>query len=398
MKKLVLWLFLAFSIAAYAQIPSYYNDVNLSQSGNNLKDDLATKVISTHTTFLSYTPGVWNTLQQADVNPNNSSDVLLIYGYNDNDGVDKTDRTRDKFKNGGSLGDWNREHVYARSLANPNLGTSGPGADAHNLRACDMQMNSSRSNRKFATGSGNSGIDSAGNWYPGDEWKGDIARIVMFMYLRYGNQCLPNNVGVGNSVSSDGNMITLFLQWNAEDPVSAFETTRNNVIAGAQGNRNPFIDNPAFATQIWGGPQAEDKFGNSGGNGDTQAPSVPQNVTASNTTTSGTTLTWSASSDNVGVTSYEIFRNGNLIGTTSNTSYTISGLLSNSTYTFTVRAIDAAGNTSSLSSGRTVTTLSEGNSGGNSNELFFSEYIEGSSNNKALEIANFTGNKMEMCL
>jgi endonuclease I len=307
MKKLLLWLFLAVSITAYAQIPSYYNDVNLSQSGTNLKDDLATKIISTHTTFLSYTPGVWNALEQSDVDPNNNSDVLLIYGHNDTDGNLKTDRTRDKFQHGGSVGDWNREHVFAKSLANPDLGTSGAGADAHNLRPCDTQQNSTRNNRKFGTGSGAAGfINSNADWYPGDEWKGDTARMIMFMYLRYGNRCLPTFVGTGSSVSSDTNMIDLFLQWNVDDPVSAFESTRNDIIAGIQGNRNPFIDNPAFATQIWGGSQAEDKFGTGGG------------------TDPGT------------------------------------------------------------------------GGGGSTDDLFFSEYIEGSSNNKALEIANFTGSSVNL--
>lgn len=310
MKKLLLWLLLAVSITAYAQVPSYYNDVNLSQSGTNLKDELATKVISTHTTYLSYTPGVWNALQQSDVNPNNSNEVLLIYGHNDNDGNVKTDRTRGKFDNGGSVGDWNREHVFAKSLANPDLGTSGAGADAHNLRPCDFQQNSTRNNRKFGTGTGAAGfINSNGDWYPGDEWKGDVARMIMFMYIRYGNRCLPVNVGTGSSVSIDNNMIDLFLQWNADDPVSSFEASRNDVIANIQGNRNPFIDNPAFATQIWGGPQAEDKFGNGGGD-----PG------------------------------------------------------------------DGGG----------------GNPGGSTDDLFFSEYIEGSSYNKALEIANFTGSSINL--
>jgi endonuclease I len=90
--------------------------------------------------------------------------------------------------------------------------------------------------------------------------------MMMFMYVRYGSRCLPNNVGIGNAVAGDANMIDLFLQWNAEDPVNFFEDNRNVVIAGIQGNRNPFIDNPALATQIWGGPQAEDRFG-SGGTG-----------------------------------------------------------------------------------------------------------------------------------
>jgi endonuclease I/chitodextrinase len=389
MKQLLLWLFLAVSITAYAQIPSYYNDVNLSQSGTNLKDDLATKIISTHTTFLSYTPGVWDALEQSDVDPTDNSKVLLIYGYDDTDGVFKTDRSRNKTMHGGFTGDWNREHVYPKSLGNPDLGTSGPGSDAHSLRPCDFQMNSSRNNRKFGTGSGNSIINPQGDFYPGDEWKGDVARMMMYMYLRYGSRCLPSNVGVGNPMASDVNMIDLFLQWNVEDPVNAFEEQRNNVLVGIQGNRNPFVDNPAFATQIWGGPQAEDKF-NLGN--DTEAPTIPQSLVASNTTTSATTLNWAASSDNTAVTSYEVFQNGVLIGNTPNTTYNASGLTGNTSYTFTVAAKDAAGNTSSASSGVTITTTI----GGATTELFFSEYVEGSSYNKALEVANFTGNSISL--
>ncbi|HHB52027.1 MAG TPA: endonuclease I, partial [Saprospiraceae bacterium] len=98
--------------------------------------------------------------------------------------------------------------------------------------------------------------------------------MIMYMYLRYGNQCKPTGVGIGTTVATDPNMIQLFLQWNVDDPVSQFEKNRNNIIEGIQGNRNPFIDNPAFATKIWGGPQAQNLFGNSGVN-DTQAPTAP---------------------------------------------------------------------------------------------------------------------------
>jgi len=267
MKQKLLILLLLISSIAFSQIPTYYNGVDVTQNGNALKDDLATKIISTHTTFLSYTPGVWNALENADQDPNITNSVLLLYGYNDNDGEAKTDRTRGKSTRGSGIGLWNREHAYPKSLGTPNLGTSGPGSDAHHLRACDGQMNSTRNNRKYASGSGNAAITAQGYFYPGDEWKGDVARMMLFMYLRYGDRCLPKNVGVGNALSVDNNMIDLFLQWNADDPVNAFEDNRNNVIAGIQGNRNPFIDNPAFATKIWGGPQAEDRFGTGTGSG-----------------------------------------------------------------------------------------------------------------------------------
>ncbi len=399
MKKLLpLLLLLVTSLSIEAQIPSYYNDVNLTLSGSSLKDELATKIISTHNIFLSYTPGVWDALKQTDLDPTNSSRVLLIYGWNDTDSDITNDRTRGRDQNGGNSGDWNREHVYPKSLGNPNLGTSGPGADAHSLRPCDGSRNSSRSNRKFAAGSGAASyITPEGNWYPGDEWKGDVARMMMYMYLRYGNQTLPTNVGVGSSVATDTNMIDLFLQWNAEDPVSDVEKQRNPVLQVEQGNRNPFVDNPAFATQIWGGPQAEDLFGSTGGS-DTQAPSTPSGLVSSNVTQSTVDLAWSASTDNIAVSGYTIFRNGTQIGTSSTSSYTATGLGSGATYSFYIRAYDAAGNTSTNSNTVSVTTQTGGGtgSGGNASDLLISEYVEGSSYNKAVEIANFTGSSIDL--
>jgi hypothetical protein len=327
--------------------------------------------------------------------------VILVYGYNDNDGNYITDRTRSKDLNGGTQGtDWNREHTYAKSLGTPNLGTSGPGSDAHHLRPADVTFNGQRGSKKFATGSGHAG-DSNGGWYAGDEWKGDIARMMMYMYLRYGNQCKPTGVGIGSSGSTPDDMIDLFLQWNADDPVSQLEQNRNTYHentgnAYAQGNRNPFIDNPAFATQIWGGPQAEDLFGG-GGNNDTQAPTAPANLSASNTTQTTTDLSWTASTDNIGVTGYNIYRNGSIIAFTSATSFQATSLIASTTYSFSIKAKDAAGNISAASNTATVTTQSSGGGGGgNSTELFFSEYIEGSSYNKALEIANFTGNSVNL--
>ncbi len=393
MKKLIL-LLLAIPILGYSQIPSYYSDVNLSTTGTALKSELSTKVTNTHSTFLSYTPGVWDALKQTDLDPSNSSKVILIYGYSDTDGNSGTDRTRGVNNNGGGSTDWNREHVYPKSLGNPNLGTSGPGADAHHLRPADVGRNSSRGSRKFADGSGNSGATSQGHWYPGDEWKGDVARMMMYMYLRYGNRCLPKNVGVGSTATNDSNMLQLFLEWNAEDPVSQLELQRNPILENVQGNRNPFIDNPAFATQIWGGPQAEDRFGNVGGS-DTQAPTIPANLVAVNTTTTSTVLSWSASTDNTGVTGYSIYRNNTLVSTATTTNYTISGLSPNTSYSFYVKAKDAAGNVSGASTTINVTTQNT-STGGDATALFFSEYVEGSSNNKALEIANYTGGSVSL--
>lgn len=250
-----------------AQQP-YYSGIDMNLTGQPLKNQLAELITTTHTKNLSYNQ-VWNAIKITDLDPEDASNskVILLYGWNTNtqNGAD-TDRRRSKNANGGNVGQWNREHTYAKSLGSPDLGTSGPGADAHHLRAADVTRNGKRGNSKFINGSGNSANVGA-YWYPGDEWKGDVARMMMYMYVRYKTRCLPNNVGVGNAnVTSDG-MIDLFLQWNAEDPVSEIEIQRNEYLANAsntngQGNRNPFIDNPYLATKIWGGPAAEDRWGN----------------------------------------------------------------------------------------------------------------------------------------
>jgi chitodextrinase len=97
--------------------------------------------------------------------------------------------------------------------------------------------------------------------------------------------------------------------------------------------------------------------------GDTQAPSVPTGLTSSNVTTSTVDLDWNPSTDNIGVTSYNIYINGaNPINVTG-TSVTVSGLTENTSYTFTVSAADAASNESAQSSGESVTTATSGGSG-----------------------------------
>ncbi|MGB0185428.1 MAG: endonuclease [Flavobacteriaceae bacterium] len=256
---------------ATAQIPPYYSSIDFSQSGDNLKVQLSQLISDTHITLIPYTSSntdTWDVLRIGDLENSSSDDVLLIYGFDDNDGLFETDRTRNAFDTCHvSFCDdkWNREHVYARSLANPSLVTNypGPGTDVHNLRAADPSKNNQRSNRLFIDDSGvDSKVTDGGYFYPGDEWKGDVARIIMYMYLRYPNQCEAIDSATGSvDYSPNGDMPDVFLEWNQEDPVSALELTRNDVIYSYQGNRNPFIDNPYLATLIWNGPAAVDSWG-----------------------------------------------------------------------------------------------------------------------------------------
>jgi len=93
-----------------------------------------------------------------------------------------------------------------------------------------------------------------------------------------------------------------------------------------------------------------------GGGEDTEAPTAPTNLASSNVTETSVDLTWDASSDNVGVDHYTVLQDGNSVGTTSSTSYSVTGLSAATTYTFTVKAEDAAGNVSSASNAIDVTT------------------------------------------
>jgi len=273
MKKfylLTLLLKFSFSFAQAGAPAVYYNGFNFNISGMALKEALSTKITTTHTHPLTYAQAE-NAIRIVDADPTDLNNVFLIYGFSSTicpaDVADHKDH-RKRFKDDDGTGacEWNREHTFPKSLGNPDLGTDGPGSDAHHIRASDVDRNADRGNRKFTAGTGNSGFVGS-YWYPGDEWKGDIARMMMYMYLRYGTQCLPINVGNGNSVSADNNMIDLFLEWNAEDPVTEEEDRRNTYLGNAsnfygQGNRNPFIDNPYLATVIWGGTMAENRWPN----------------------------------------------------------------------------------------------------------------------------------------
>ncbi|TVZ51446.1 endonuclease [Dokdonia sp. Hel_I_53] len=261
MKKII-FLLLFLPLFSFGQ-QDYYDDTAVYLTGSDLLLELRATLSSYNQ---NYTYGDFRqTTLITDANPENASEVLLIYGYNDTDGDCTTDRTRANSEFGGSNCDFNREHTFPRSLANPSMGSAnnsstGIVADPHNLRPSDVQRNGNRGSKKFADGSGNSGDVGSGYWYPGDEWKGDVARIVMYMYTRYGEQCLPSLVGEG-SLQENTEMLQLFLQWNVDDPVSQQEMQRNDPLENEYGSRNPFIDNPILATNIWGGPEAEDFWG-----------------------------------------------------------------------------------------------------------------------------------------
>ncbi|MFC7760422.1 endonuclease I family protein [Catellatospora bangladeshensis] len=194
---------------------------------------------------------VWEALKVTDQDPNNAGNVILIY----------SGRSQSKSTNGGGVNDWNREHVWPQSHGSFGTAT-GPGTDLHHLRPEDVTVNSTRGNKDFDLG-GSTVSEAPGNYTDADSWeprnavKGDVARMIMYMAIRYeGEDGWPNlemNNSVNGSVPYLGRLSVL-LQWNLQDPPDTFEKRRNQVIYDSwQGNRNPFIDHPEWATAIWGG-------------------------------------------------------------------------------------------------------------------------------------------------
>ncbi|MBO0510530.1 endo-1,4-beta-xylanase [Streptomyces beijiangensis] len=101
-----------------------------------------------------------------------------------------------------------------------------------------------------------------------------------------------------------------------------------------------------------------------GGTGDTQAPTVPAGLTVTGATSSSVSLSWTAATDNTGVTGYDVFRGGTQVGSSTATTFTSTGLTASTAYSFTVRAKDAAGNVSAQSTAVTGTTQAGGGTGG----------------------------------
>ncbi|MDG9690571.1 ribonuclease [Streptomyces sp. Alain-F2R5] len=225
---------------------TYYKDA-VGKTGDSLKSSLHT--IISDQTKLSYS-AVWDALKVTDQDPADSGNVILLYS-----GI-----SRSKSLNGGDTGDWNREHVWAKSHGD--FGTStGPGTDIHHLRPEDVRVNSVRGNKDFDNG-GSGFTDSGGSltdsdsFEPRDAVKGDVARMIFYMAVRYeggdGWADLEVNGSVDNGSSPYIGKLDVLKQWNDEDPPDAFEQRRNQVIYDDyQHNRNPFVDHPEWVEAIW---------------------------------------------------------------------------------------------------------------------------------------------------
>ena len=394
MKKNYFLLLLMFTAIGFAQIPSgYYSTA--TGTGYTLKTQLY-NIIKGHTD--NGYAGLYTTYQTSDVDNFYENDGTILDMYSENpSGTDPYTYTTGTTQRCGSYsveGDcYNREHIIPQSVFNEQ---SPMVADAHFITPTDGKVNGIRSNyphgnvssATYTSQNGSKLGSSAVSGYSGtvfepiNDFKGDIARMYFYFATRYENTVAGYSYAMFNGTSNQvftTAFLNLLLAWHAQDPVSTREIARNNAVYARQNNRNPFIDHPEYVNQIWGGTPS----------GDTQAPTAPTSLASTSKTATSITLSWTASTDNVAVTGYEVYANSVLKTTVSSTTTTITGLTASTAYSIYVKAKDAAGNTSASSNTISVTTNSNGT--GTATDLLFSEYIEGSGNNKALEIANNTG-------
>ena len=233
----------------------YYSSISSTDSGSTLETKLHNLMDTTHTNYISYSSlnGYYSSSDK-----HSSGGVKCFYS-------------------GQKASSYNKEHVWAQSLSGPNssnklYGEDHGGSDLHHVRPTIATYNSIRSSASFGEVYGNKSVMKSiaysgggtsyctGNVFePADNIKGDIARIIMYMYIHY-----SNGFSGGNSQSFYGTMDLkkimgpganeakkMLRKWNAEDPVSQDEITRNNYAYSVQKNRNPFIDHPKLADRMW---------------------------------------------------------------------------------------------------------------------------------------------------
>ncbi len=218
---------------------NYYADLN-GLTGDAFRQTLTNILTTTHRRLISYDEARF-ILEQ--------SDLVQVSGKSYLDGIYSGHEIMPYWDGGAT---WAREHVWPNSrLGIPRVTGSSRniGSDVHNLRAINPSVNSSRSNRYFMEGT-SFGLVGTEAYFPGDAYKGDVARILFYMLARYPDiLTLRDDNIIDNAYEANGavmGILSLLLAWHYSDPVSLFEIHRNNVIYSYQGNRNPFIDFPEY--------------------------------------------------------------------------------------------------------------------------------------------------------
>ncbi len=370
---------------------TYYDSVDATNS-TTLRNTL-NPVIKDHTRYPYSSTGTdaWDILNDADENPSNAAELLAVY---------KNDAYADGCSSGCS---WNREHVWAKSYGFSVESGNGriPYTDCHHLHAANAGYNSTRSNKPFdlcpgcttyATvanngfgggpgdvDKGSGGATSCGNtptsseiWEPWDHRKGDIARSMMYMDIRYegitgvlgGEQDLIltdtlSQMMVETTTCGDGyqdpaylGLLSTLITWSDNDPPDSDEQRRNDQVWCYQGNRNPFIDHPEWVDCLYLNSCSGSTTPVFGG---IDSATDPDSCAAT-----GVDIAWTTPSDwNDGCSSscsrgFRVYRSGTAISGggcagvlgEATTSCTDTAGTAGTTYTYTVEAVNDVSSTS----------------------------------------------------
>lgn len=347
--------------------PGYYSSAS-GLAGDSLRLALH-EIVDDHQRlpYTSSATDTWDALGVCEQDPANPSRLITIYR---NTSVLWSEQNT-------SIG-WNREHTWPSSFGYTNdNGCNYPYTDLHQLRAASPSYNSARGNRPYdwctstnceafsAEGTPfsnlSSGFGSTGSWETWEDRRGDVARNIFYMDMRYegGNHSVTgcsepdlritdnrnlivSNTGQNQSVAYMG-LLSVLLEWHLEDPVSVAEQNRNDVVFSYQGNRNPFIDHPEFVCLIWSCPTT-----------DTTPPAVPAGLQVTEAVCQ-LNLDWADNTD-TDLASYTVFRSTSLagpfsaVGSTSVSAFSDSTVEGGVTYHYQVTASDLSGNQSSAGS------------------------------------------------
>jgi PKD repeat protein/endonuclease I len=376
-------------------IPAGYYDTVDTSTQAALRSTLH-QVIDDHTKipYTATATDTWNVLELADQDPNNSGRILDVY------------LNASYIKYGEGNTDYNREHSWPKSYGFPDdLSSNYPYTDCHHLFLCNDSYNTSRSNKPYRYGTGadlekptelNDGAGGGTGVYPGNSnwtsgsytagtwetWigrRGDVARALLYMDVRYEGGVhgvtghsepdliltdsealiLASNTGNMESIAYMG-MLSVLLQWHTEDPVDAKEMARNDAVYNYQGNRNPFVDHPEWVDCVFSGLC---------GGGDTTPPAAPTGLGA--TAGDGSvTLNWNNNAEG-DLAGYSVYRgtssggpyslaNGSLLTVSQ---FTDTGRTNGVTYYYVVTASDASSN-ESIESSEVSATPAGGGGGG----------------------------------
>lgn len=273
-KKNLLILFFLAEAMLTAQVPQNYYETAEGLTGYQLKTELH-NIISAGHRPRSY-GAIWTAFQTTDDDQyyENDGSVLDIYSENpkSNDPYEFT-FVKEQCGNYSEESDcYNREHLMPKSWFDEKRPM---GTDIHHIYPADGYVNAIRGHLPFGEVEKANYISENGSkrghnvlkgykgmvFEPIDAFKGDIARVYFYMATRYkniigswenaNNGSKPTFDGSSNQVFEDW-VVKMLLKWHQNDPVSQREIDRNNDVYNFQGNVNPFIDHPEYASMIWG--------------------------------------------------------------------------------------------------------------------------------------------------